>query len=42
MIKLVIDLNIKSVVKKNENKYYYNIFLEKVHIKINPIHNIFK
>ena len=29
MIKLVIDLNIKSVVKKNENKYYYNIFLEK-------------
>ena len=29
MIKLVIDLNIKSVVKKNENKYYYNIFSEK-------------
>ena len=29
MIKLVIDLSIKSVVKKNENKYYYNIFLEK-------------
>ena len=27
----------------NENKnYHYNIFLKKVHVKINPIHNIFK
>ena len=27
----------------NENKNYHNnIFLKKVHVKINPIHNIFK
>ena len=26
---------IKSVVNENENKYYYKIFLEKFHIKIN-------
>ena len=33
---------IKLVANKNKNNYYYNIFLEKVSIKINPIHNIFK
>ena len=32
---------IKSVVNENKNHYYYNVFL-KVHIKINPMHNIFK
>ena len=26
---------IKSVVNKNKNKYYYNIFLEKGSVKIN-------
>ena len=36
-----IKMLIKSVVNKDEN-HYYNIFLEKVCIKINPIHNIFK
>ena len=33
---------IKSVVNKNKNEYYYNIFLEKGSYKDNPIHNIFK
>ena len=33
---------IKSVASKIKNNYYQNIFLEKVHIKINPIQNIFK
>ena len=33
---------IKSVVNSNENKYYYNIFLEKVHTNGNPIRNNFK
>ena len=33
---------IKSVVNKNKNKYYYNIFLEKGLYKVNPIQNIFK
>ena len=31
---------IKSVVNKNKNEYYYNIFLEKG-MKINLIHDIF-
>ena len=35
-------LFIKSVVNKNKNNCYYNIFLKKVCIKINPIRNIFK
>ena len=30
----------KSVLNKNKNNYYYNIFLGKGFIKINPIHNI--
>ena len=33
---------IKSVASKIKNNYYQNIFLEKVHIKINPVQNIFK
>ena len=32
----------KSVVNKNKNEYYYNISLEKVRIKINPIQDIFR
>ena len=32
---------IKSVVNKNKNQYYYNMFLEKGSYKDNPIHNIF-
>ena len=35
-------LLIKSVVNKNKNKYYYNIFLEKGTYKKNHIHKIFK
>ena len=37
----VVILN-KSVFNKNKNNYYYNVFLEKVRIKINQIHDIFK
>ena len=33
---------IKSVINKNKNEYYYNIFSEKGRIKINPIQHIFK
>ena len=33
---------LKSVVDENKNNYSYNIFIENVRIKINPIHNIFK
>ena len=33
---------IKLVVNKNKKEYYYNIFIEKVLIKVNPIHIIFK
>ena len=40
LLKNVVIL-IKSVVHKNKIKYYYNIFLEKGSIKINPIHEIF-
>ena len=32
---------IKSVVNKNENKYYDVIFLEKCRININPVTNVF-
>ena len=32
----------KLVVNKNKNNCYYNIFLEKFCIKVNPIQNIFK
>ena len=33
---------IKPVVNKNQNKNYYNIFLEKSFININPISDTFK
>ena len=33
---------VKSAVYKNKNEYYYNIFLEKGCIKVNPILDIFK
>ena len=37
----VIILN-KSVVNKSENNYYFNIFLGKFHVNINPVHSILK
>ena len=37
-----VTILIISVVNKNKNKNYYNIFLEKVRIKINPMQSIFK
>ena len=33
---------IKTVVNKNINNYYYNIFFEKVYMRINLRHNFFK